>query len=208
VAEKIQEGMSAIPPVFGLHGLIFDTRKYVMDSHQPARGQPRKIIGFHKDELSDWIADQSAGISSTSAIIRHGLNDIGSRPPRAAKHILARNYCAWRVPFSRSGSRGLYALVVLNSDVLPRIRPMRLRLVKEPFDNSDYIFELKQDGFRAAAYINEGECRLVSRDRKSAVNPRTTSSFCVRRGQIAHQKILDRHQNGRHSHGIPAAALH
>jgi hypothetical protein len=99
-------------------------------------------------------------------------------------------------------------LVVLNSDVLPRIRPMRLRLVKEPFDNSDYIFELKQDGFRAAAYINEGECSLVSRDLKSAVNPRTTSSFCVRRGQIAHQKILDRHQNGRHSHGIPAAALH
>jgi ATP-dependent DNA ligase len=57
--------------------------------------------------------------------------------------------------------------VVLNSDVLPRIRPMRLRLVKEPFDKSDYIFELKQDGFRAAVYINEGECCLVSRDLKS-----------------------------------------
>ena len=42
--------------------------------------------------------------------------------------------------------------MVLDSDVLPRIRPMRLRLVKEPFDNPDYIFELKQDGFRATAY--------------------------------------------------------
>jgi bifunctional non-homologous end joining protein LigD len=44
---------------------------------------------------------------------------------------------------------------------------MRLRLVKEPFDNPDYIFELKQDGFRATAYIDQGECRLVSSNRKS-----------------------------------------
>src|SRR6516225_3711281 len=43
---------------------------------------------------------------------------------------------------------------------------MRLRLVKEPFDNPDYIFELKHDGFRALAYIDEGECRLVSRNLK------------------------------------------
>jgi len=57
--------------------------------------------------------------------------------------------------------------MVLNSDVLPRIRPMRLRSVKEPFDDPDYIFELKHDGFRATAYINEGECRLVSRNLRS-----------------------------------------
>jgi hypothetical protein len=61
VAEKIQKGVNAIPPVFGLYGLIFDTRKYVMDSRQPPRGQPRKIIGFHQDELSDWIADLACG---------------------------------------------------------------------------------------------------------------------------------------------------
>jgi ATP-dependent DNA ligase len=37
---------------------------------------------------------------------------------------------------------------------------MRLRLVKEPFNDPDYIFELKHDGFRATACIDEGECRL------------------------------------------------
>jgi bifunctional non-homologous end joining protein LigD len=51
--------------------------------------------------------------------------------------------------------------------MLPRIRPMRLRLVKEPFDQPDYIFELKHDGFRAIAYIDNGECRLVSRNLRS-----------------------------------------
>jgi bifunctional non-homologous end joining protein LigD len=44
---------------------------------------------------------------------------------------------------------------------------MRLRLAREPFDDHNYIFELKHDGFRATAYINEGECRLVSRNLKS-----------------------------------------
>jgi ATP-dependent DNA ligase len=40
--------------------------------------------------------------------------------------------------------------------VLPRIRPMRLRLVKEPFDNPDYVFELKHDGFRAVIPHDNG----------------------------------------------------
>jgi ATP-dependent DNA ligase len=35
---------------------------------------------------------------------------------------------------------------------------MRLRLVKEPFDHPDYIFELKHDGFRAIVFIDNGEC--------------------------------------------------
>jgi bifunctional non-homologous end joining protein LigD len=48
--------------------------------------------------------------------------------------------------------------------MLPRIHPMRLRLVDKPFDHPDYIFELKHDGFRAIAYIQKGECKLISRN--------------------------------------------
>jgi bifunctional non-homologous end joining protein LigD len=51
--------------------------------------------------------------------------------------------------------------------MLPRIRPMRFRSVKEPFDDPDYIFELKHDGFRATAYVESGACRLVSRNLKN-----------------------------------------
>ncbi len=50
---------------------------------------------------------------------------------------------------------------MLESAVLPRIHPMRLRIAK-PFDGPDYIFELKHDGFRALAYVEEGKCKLVS----------------------------------------------
>jgi bifunctional non-homologous end joining protein LigD len=41
---------------------------------------------------------------------------------------------------------------------------MRLRLIKKPFDHPDYLFELKHDGFRTIAYIDSGDCRLVSRN--------------------------------------------
>ena len=44
---------------------------------------------------------------------------------------------------------------------------MRLRLVKEPFDHPDYVFELKHDGFRAIAYVQNNECSLVSRNMRS-----------------------------------------
>jgi bifunctional non-homologous end joining protein LigD len=40
---------------------------------------------------------------------------------------------------------------------------MRPRVAK-PFNDPEYIFELKHDGFRALAYVEEGKCRLVSRN--------------------------------------------
>jgi bifunctional non-homologous end joining protein LigD len=56
---------------------------------------------------------------------------------------------------------------------------MRLRLVKDPFDNSDYIFELKQDGFRALVFIENGECRLVSRNLKNLRFESLKSALCL-----------------------------
>jgi bifunctional non-homologous end joining protein LigD len=44
---------------------------------------------------------------------------------------------------------------------------MRLRLVKEPFDDPDHLFELKHDGFRAIAYIEKGQARLMSLNLKN-----------------------------------------
>ena len=44
---------------------------------------------------------------------------------------------------------------------------MRLRLVREPSDHPDYIFELKHDGFRAIAYLQKSESKLVSRNQRN-----------------------------------------
>jgi bifunctional non-homologous end joining protein LigD len=48
--------------------------------------------------------------------------------------------------------------------VLPRIQPMHATRVAKPFDDPDYLFELKHDGFRVIAYIEHAECKLVSRN--------------------------------------------
>jgi bifunctional non-homologous end joining protein LigD len=40
-------------------------------------------------------------------------------------------------------------------------------VIKEPFDDTDYIFELKHDGFRAVVYLQNGECNLISRNSKT-----------------------------------------
>ena len=51
---------------------------------------------------------------------------------------------------------------VIKWDMVPRIKPMSLRLVRDAFDDPAYLFELKHDGFRAVCYIeNGGELALV-----------------------------------------------
>jgi bifunctional non-homologous end joining protein LigD len=47
--------------------------------------------------------------------------------------------------------------------VLPSIVPAKLARSLEPFDDKDWLFELKHDGFRSLAYLDDGRCRLVSR---------------------------------------------
>jgi len=44
---------------------------------------------------------------------------------------------------------------------------MRLRQVRDPFDHPDYLFELKHDGFRVVVYLQDGECKIVSRNQRN-----------------------------------------
>jgi len=44
------------------------------------------------------------------------------------------------------------------------MRPMPLARFDAPFEHPDWIFEPKLDGFRAVAYLEDGACRLVSRN--------------------------------------------
>src|ERR1700744_2419442 len=48
-----------------------------------------------------------------------------------------------------------------------KVKPMLATLVDEPFDDPDWLYEVKWDGYRALAYINKGEVELVSRNNKT-----------------------------------------
>jgi bifunctional non-homologous end joining protein LigD len=73
--------------------------------------------------------------------------------------------------------------------VFPSIIPAKLARSLEPFDDRDWLFELKHDGFRSLAYLEDGHCRLVSRRRN------TYKSFEILRTALAGLKaqsaILD-----------------
>jgi bifunctional non-homologous end joining protein LigD len=61
---------------------------------------------------------------------------------------------------------------------------MRLSRRAEPFDSDDFIYELKIDGFRALAYIQNGRGELISR------NGNTFRGFAELAGWIAqHLKV-------------------
>ena len=47
------------------------------------------------------------------------------------------------------------------------IQPMKATLVDEPFDDPNWIYEVKWDGYRAIATINKGEVELISRNNKT-----------------------------------------
>ena len=48
-----------------------------------------------------------------------------------------------------------------------KIKPMLATLVNEPFDDPDWTYEVKWDGYRSIAYVNNGNVELSSRNNKS-----------------------------------------
>jgi bifunctional non-homologous end joining protein LigD len=79
-------------------------------------------------------------------------------PPQSAAELL----CIER------GGRVEHASIIIarnryNYSDMQSFRPMLAARAKEPFDHEDWLFEVKYNGFRALAYLDEGRCRLVSR---------------------------------------------
>jgi len=48
-----------------------------------------------------------------------------------------------------------------------KVKPMLATLVNEPFDDPDWIYEVKWDGYRSIAYVKKGVVELYSRNNKS-----------------------------------------
>lgn len=53
---------------------------------------------------------------------------------------------------------------VLKRPMLSSIRPMLANITEKPFDDPNWLFEIKWDGYRAVSFIENGAVRLVSRN--------------------------------------------
>jgi bifunctional non-homologous end joining protein LigD len=83
--------------------------------------------------------------------------------------------------------------------VLPSIIPSKLARSLEPFDDPAWLFELKHDGFRSLAYVEDGRCRLVSRHKnvyKSFQNLREALAKLKARDAILDGEIVRLDENG------------
>jgi bifunctional non-homologous end joining protein LigD len=60
---------------------------------------------------------------------------------------------------------GVTHVIILHVSRMPTFQPMRLARRPEPFYHPDWIYEIKFDGFRALAYLQDRKCSLVSRRR-------------------------------------------
>ena len=49
------------------------------------------------------------------------------------------------------------------------LKPMLATLIDEPFDDPEWIYEVKWDGYRTVAYLNKGKVELRSRNNNSFI---------------------------------------
>src|SRR5712675_9063 len=68
-----------------------------------------------------------------------------------------------------SSANSIYKLIstARKSPIPKRVKPMLATLVDKPFDDPDWIFEVKWDGYRAIAIMNGAAVTLQSRNDKS-----------------------------------------
>src|SRR5262249_17089794 len=117
---------------------------------------------------------QTAGFqqSRRDRTMDHAHGDAQGSCRRAARVKSKRGHVAFRV--RAADCRGLFDgptltskrrfLAILIFQMSFEVQPMPLLRRPLPFDDPDWIFELKLDGFRALAFLENGKCQLLSRN--------------------------------------------
>lgn len=87
-----------------------------------------------------------------------------------------------------------------------KIRPMLATSVEEAFDNPAWLFEIKWDGYRAVAFIEENNVRLVSRNQNDLTPQfpelRDLPKFVNAQGAILDGEIVALDEQGRPSFSL------
>jgi bifunctional non-homologous end joining protein LigD len=77
----------------------------------------------------------------------------------------------------------------LKSEMLRNLKPMLPILLRRPFDRAGWLFEIKWDGYRAMAEVEEGQVRLYSRNLLSLEERFAPVVQSLR--QLGHRAVLD-----------------
>ncbi|MGA2354171.1 MAG: non-homologous end-joining DNA ligase [Terriglobales bacterium] len=117
----------------------------------------RKALTAQSEKGAAKKKSNSAG-HGTRKIIRTTIPASNSAPKFAEPKPTAKRASA------NFASSAVKALVGAEARPMPKvIRPMLATPIEKAFDNPDWLFEIKWDGYRAVAFIEDGNLRLVSR---------------------------------------------
>jgi bifunctional non-homologous end joining protein LigD len=103
--------------------------------------------------------------------VAHRGKDHAAKPRSAAP---AKSHSETVVAESRNSSRSSSLSSVVKNlagavrKAMPaEIYPMLATAIEKPFDGADWLFEIKWDGYRAIAFVDDGRVRLVSRNQNN-----------------------------------------
>src|SRR5690606_29907012 len=89
-----------------------------------------------------------------------------------------------------SPRRLIHAQKGRRSDTPAFFKPMLATLIDHPFDDDDWVFEIKWDGYRALSFIQGNDIAIYSRN-KTLFNQKFSSILQALRALRGHSLILD-----------------
>ena len=148
---------------------------YDIDAHDGSVLSGRSLDEIAGDQKSrEWQSNRAAAPTGKKAWLAKSIA-VHDRKKRAeaAKTIESKPKAPARQKKSRDSEPGkepgaksvLTSLAGVEKRSMPRaIKPMLATLVDAPFDDKEWLYELKFDGYRAIAFVEDGEVRFFSRN--------------------------------------------
>lgn len=160
--------------------------RFVLNGHKLRGGF--SLVKLQRSQGNEWLLlkrrDQYA---DESDVLQRDRSAISRRTMKGIAE--AKDAKMWS---SSRPARGTGALRVPGAPraALPHgVKPMLATLVEQPFDRAGWVFEIKWDGFRAIAEIENGKARLYSRRQLSYEERFPALAAALAR--LGHDAVLD-----------------